>query len=117
MSIEEFLPVAVVIGVILVVGTLLYAIFYALHASVAAKFGAPGLWPLLALYAVLAVIGFAGAALTWNGALDGEQYGFYGDGDNPRRVLSFLLLGVLSVLLLLSARHAASATKSAKAKT
>jgi hypothetical protein len=113
-TVDGFLPVAVIIGGILVGGSLIYAVFYGFHMRVIGSYGAWWAWPLLTLYAVCGAISFACAALEWHGSPD--QYGFYGDYDKARRIWSFVLLGVLSILLLVSARHAASAAKSAKPK-
>ena len=114
MTVDWFLPNAIIVGAIFVGGTLIYAIIYGLHLKIIGKLGVWSMWPLLAFYTACGVIGFTCAALEWNGYF--YQYGFYGDSDNAQRIGSFALLGVLSILSLLSARHAASTATSTKAK-
>jgi hypothetical protein len=114
-TIDGFLPVAVIIGGVIVGGTLVYTILYGFHAKVVGKYGAWWTWPLLTLYVVWGAISFCCAALEWNDSP--ERYGFYGDYDSGRRIWSFVLLGVLSILSFLSARHAASTAQSTKPKS
>jgi hypothetical protein len=92
--------------------------------KVLGDYGSWWVWPLLALYAVGAVIGLIGMARTyWAGTA--PHYGFYGDDPyiheaahvGPWPLYSFALLFLLSCLLLISARHAAATKNSAKAKT
>jgi hypothetical protein len=116
-TIDGLLPVAVILGGIIVAATLIYTICFAFHVRILGKVGAWWAWPLLTFYAVGAAISFLCAILEWNGAFEEYRYGFYGDYDTARRAWSFVLVSVLFIFLFASTRHAVAVVQSAKAKS